>query len=597
MFDQGFLLSMLLLSGWALHRVNAQTWCNKNYMTGEPVVPPGGRFKLPAPSSEPLLSLRCAQAIRPYLPGDVGSTDNAILIDTPITFSHIYNAQPIYLPDTYDSARPSNAEVNVLIDGRHLTSGYVPLNSSRYAVQFPLSTIKPRSSAYTLTCRASFRGQTYEATGSLSYLPDPPLEIGTVTKTDLRTGALLARPANGVGETFQPIFPIGFYTHFDDYLAVNLSVISKLKAQGFNTIHPVPPFANLTALDQVLDVMQREGMYLMYDMRWTYTNTTAMAEEVNLIKRRPNLLLWYTADEPDGTSDPLNATVLAYNHITSLDGSNGLGNPGYHPVSLVLNCQDYEWSAYSEGADIVMQDTYMIGNNATHSIVWDTPCTSDFGVCGCDNCKGSFEDISTRMDEFKQRLFINGWDRTKSIWTVPQAFGNSLHWARYPTGREFLVSTILGINHGALGVMAWDDPTTPDIKAAAVSLALSLPKLTPFILNSNASTRQMTVNRIDVGLWTVGNATLILATNMNYHDSVIDVEADLGLDNVVKTTQFFNSGAKQSGDLHILVFESLGSGAFVVERNPQNSGPKTDARYLEHVATLAMLFFCWMISM
>lgn len=42
----------------------------------------------------------------------------------------------------------------------------------------------------------------------------------------------------------------------------------------------------------------------------------------------------------------------------------------------------------------------------------------------CDNCKGSFEDISTRMDEFRDRNFINGWERTKAVWTVPQGFGN-----------------------------------------------------------------------------------------------------------------------------------------------------------------------------
>lgn len=34
-------------------------------------------------------------------------------------------------------------------------------------------------------------------------------------------------------------------------------------------------------------------------------NTTAVQEEVNRIKNRPNLLLWYTGDEPDGTSGEL----------------------------------------------------------------------------------------------------------------------------------------------------------------------------------------------------------------------------------------------------------------------------------------------------
>ena len=189
----------------------------------------------------------------------------------------------------------------------------------------------------------------------------------------------------------------------------------------------------------------------------TYMNSTAITEEVNRIKSRPNLLLWYTADEPDGTSDPLNATMTASNLISSLDGGDGQGGIGYHPVSIVLNCENYYFtyvntfmslqavqtdisSQYASGADIVLQDAYPVGINATWSTVWDTPCTVDIGDCGyvnlgciwrcfisnpssCDNCKGSFQDISTRMDEFRHRLFINGWKRTKAIWAVPQAFG------------------------------------------------------------------------------------------------------------------------------------------------------------------------------
>lgn len=41
----------------------------------------------------------------------------------------------------------------------------------------------------------------------------------------------------------------------------------------------------------------------------------------------------------------------------------------------------------------------------------------------CDNCKGSFKDIADRMDSFKDHLFVNGWERTKAVWTVPQGFG------------------------------------------------------------------------------------------------------------------------------------------------------------------------------
>jgi len=72
----------------------------------------------------------------------------------------------------------------------------------------------------------------------------------------------------------------------------------------------------------------------------TYQNLASVTDQVNHIKSLNNLLLWYTADEPDGTSDPLDATVKASHLISSLDGGDG-GVSGYHPVSLVLNCQNY----------------------------------------------------------------------------------------------------------------------------------------------------------------------------------------------------------------------------------------------------------------
>ena len=168
-----------------------------------------------------------------------------------------------------------------------------------------------------------------------------------------------------------------------------------------------------------------------------------MEEEVSRIKSRKNLLLWYTADEPDGWGDPLDATNLAYDKIYDIDG--------YHPVSLVLNCQDYEFEAYTAGTDIVMQDAYTVGIDPTHSVVWDTDCTPDYGDCGCDNCVGEFEDISRRVDQFGGRLEALGLERSKSIWTVPQAFGGDSYWSRIPTGNEWVIQSLLAVTHGALG--------------------------------------------------------------------------------------------------------------------------------------------------
>lgn len=153
----------------------------------------------------------------------------------------------------------------------------------------------------------------------------------------------------------------------------------------------------------------------------TYQNATSVADQVNHIKSLNNLLLWYTADEPDGTSDPLDATVKASHLISSLDGGQGrvsgrsfstvkmthwmmvkvkclgtilyrsfstvkitFSSTCFHPktfftISIIIMIF---FSSYAAGCDIVLQDTYMIGNNVTFSSVWDTPCTPTFGDCG-----------------------------------------------------------------------------------------------------------------------------------------------------------------------------------------------------------------------
>ena len=74
-------------------------------------------------------------------------------------------------------------------------------------------------------------------------------------------------------------------------------------------------------------------------------NASSVMSQVNHVKHRPNLLLWYSADEPDDSSDPLDATLKASNFITSLDGGDGNGGAGYHPISLVLNCENYYFTS------------------------------------------------------------------------------------------------------------------------------------------------------------------------------------------------------------------------------------------------------------
>ena len=192
----------------------------------------GGQFPVPATSPTPLLALRCAPAIRPYLAEDattLSPQDVAILIDAPVTFQQISNAASISIPAP---STPGFLSVSISVDGNRLTSGIVPLNATKHALLFSLSSLKPRVQAYTITCSATFYSQRYQATGSLTYLPDPPPSIGSVTKMDLRTGAILAKPADGKGGSYAPVFPIGFYTTFDGNVAQDLNISAKQKAQG-----------------------------------------------------------------------------------------------------------------------------------------------------------------------------------------------------------------------------------------------------------------------------------------------------------------------------------------------------------------------------
>ncbi|KAJ7596116.1 hypothetical protein C8J56DRAFT_395738 [Mycena floridula] len=542
--------------------VGAETWCGKNYMSTDPIVPPGGQFIVPAQSPSQLLAIRCGQAVRPYLPEDVLNSDKSftsILVDTPVIHSFISGAFPLH----GQLIQSTTAEVTVSVEGIKLTSGSVPLNSTKHPLHFSLSSLKPRQEAYNLTCSATVGSQRFETHSLFSFLPDPPPEIGSVTKMDMRTGALLARPANGKGGQYETVFPLGFYTDSDGYLLQNVSKVRELKEQGFNIIHPVPSFSNLTALEEVLDLMDELGMYLMYDMRGDYQNTTLVTAQVQSIQKRSSLLLWYTADEPDGFPTPFNATVVASNLIKSLDGGDGLGGAGYHPVSLVLNCENYEWTPYASGADILLQDTYMVGIDPVHSIVYGTECTRDYGDCGCDNCQGKYQDISTRMDEFRSRIFINGWELEKAVWTVPQAFGNQSFWPRNPTGAEFIVQAIVGVNHGALGIIPWVDPNTDDIKASASSLALALPELVSFIASPLASFRQvLTGDLVDIGLWTVGSETLLLAANTGSRATSVKLSSfGLGRTHV---SELLNSGASVSADGTSIEMALAGAGAFIV---------------------------------
>jgi hypothetical protein len=87
-----------------------------------------------------------------------------------------------------------------------------------------------------------------------------------------------------------------------------------------------------------------------------------------------------------------------------------------------------------------------------------------------------------------------------------------------------------------------------------------LPTVKSFIFNPNATFSQLVFNRIDVGLWTVNSQTLLLATNLNYDVSTLDLGALPASGQNLQ--QIFDSGS--SVNATSITFQSVGSGAFLL---------------------------------
>lgn len=169
------------------------------------------------------------------------------------------------------------------------------------------------------------------------------------------------------------------------------------------------------------------------------------------------------------------------------------------------------------------------------------------------------------MDEFAARRTAEGWARTKALWTVPQGFGASEYWSRVPTGREFVVEAALAINHGARGSVSWSAPASADITASGAALSRALSRVMKgYILHPDALFQHLTVGGVDVGMWTVGEKTLVLATNLNYVDGSFDLSGVPLVGDQAKrgAKKVYDGGAKISGTTVRL--ESTGTGGFIV---------------------------------
>ncbi|KAJ0313179.1 hypothetical protein COL5a_004030 [Colletotrichum fioriniae] len=489
-------------------------WCGKAYRATNSSFDPGGWFPEPAISSVPLLRLKVRPRLSIYLETD--ATAN-LLIDAAVS-NQVGSPLPVGYGSNYTNSTSKPLTVEILLGEDVLATEEVVLGSRDNEVALPLDSLTPRMEAYNITIRTKLdSSHVYEGWTEFPYLPYPE-DYGSVSRIDNLYGGLLAQ--RGKDAAWDLIFAYTYYTQWTLYWNDSVDTLNEFAAMGYNVIHIVPtgslgeiPFP----WDEFEPYLQRAdelGLYLRYDVLWTWPNLTNMVDQVTRLRTHPSILLWYQSDEADGKANPANSTVMAYEQIKAIDP--------YHPVSLALNCWDFHYAEYGAGADIIMSDVYPVAINATFSIVYDTECNATYGCCGCDDCEGNFEDISVRLDEFYRRDEILGWQKTQ--WFAPQAFGNETFWARYPTAEEEVVMTVLSVNHGAKGIVMWNYPATPELEGLTSKLAgvFTNEAAVGFLLGTER-TQDLAVEgakRVDAALW-IGEAkkqVLVSVVNLSYDE-------------------------------------------------------------------------------
>ncbi|KAL9108850.1 MAG: hypothetical protein Q9227_006381 [Pyrenula ochraceoflavens] len=489
-------------------------WCGKAYRPTNASFNPGGWLEQPTASSEPLLNFHIRPRMSIYVSDDsVGS----FIIDTEVSYVH---GQPI--PSNIAASCGGNQsactdmDITVTVSGSTnplINNRTLAFNTTLNEIEFSLAGLSPQMQAYTVVATASMnQGSTFKAQTSFQYLP-ARVDGGSAVKLDSLYGGLMVQDTSSSSK-WTPLFPYSFFVSWSGFAGLGIDNANAFKEQGYNIIHiisdfPSPDF-NFTYVDAFLTRCDEIGLYVMYDMRGTYKNASEVTTQVSWLTPHPSLLLWYTADEPDGNTDPLNATKITYDLLKSLDP--------YHPVSLCLNCYNFYFNEYSSGADIIMPDVYPVSTDTSYSSVYGTVCNTTYGCCGCDDCKGSFRDISERLDRF---AMYKDWLNTpqKVSWSVPQAFGSSQFWTRIPTQKEMVVMDVLAVNHNAKGLVAWTYPTNSSLENIRSQLARILTAETPTRFLLNASAVALNVNGagdVDAAAWIVNEQILISVVNTGY---------------------------------------------------------------------------------
>ena len=481
-----------------------------------------------------------------------------LIVDASIShiFGQAYTNLSLDSPGSIDGNPFTTMDFEIYseVSGALLVSNSVPVNSTGNLFGFSFSSFRPRLAPYAISIYGTSPDGQQSLTASTEIYILPSRSYGSAVKVDNLYGGLYVQNSANNWTGWYPIFPNGHYADGGYVSPSNISFthLDTYASQGFNTINIVPDGGlpdqsyPLAELEQYWDRMDELNLFNIFDMRFAFQNSTRISEQVAQWQNRTTLLMWYTADEPDGWAYALNSTKVAYDQLKELDP--------YHPVALVLNCQDFYYEDYSSGADIVFEDAYPVAINATWSIPWGTPCNLTYGDCGCDNCAGELEDVSTRLDDIQNYQANLEGQATKPTWAVLQAFGEQDYWKRIPSPAEVENMMMLSVNHNAKGISYWIYPSTDGVNVGSGELGKvfqSAPGL-DFLFGSNAIKGLSVYGEalVDASAWIVGQKMMVGVASGEYVDmsSVVTIvlpASAVSVDEVL----YGNSGWTVSGKL------------------------------------------------
>lgn len=426
----------------------------------------------PALSSRPLLNLQCTPKLNPYVEVDDPSI-GGIIVDAGLTYYPVEGA--IEISDKVKELQIVIINTNT---SQAITAGIVAVNTLGNQFQFPLTSMgKPNSESYQILCQA-YSGDDYltEQKVSFKYLPALAQKgIGESVRVNSESGTLMVTNDQGV---LQTLLPFGIAIDYGNtYSASELTeLINMLKELNVNTVQlilgPQSP-ASSSQLEGFLRDLGTAGMWVQYDMRNVYWNKELVNSYIDIARRHSNVLLYHTAMEPDGKSMEVGGVREISQTVQQ--------NDPYHPVSLTLTCQDYQFSNYTSGNDIILTNPFVFGENQRS---WGdgTASNSTFSSYTCDNCKGSFLDLVNQIRIFRDRRHALGRDRTMQIWGVPPASGPP-NGNIVPTGEQFLLMCTIYVIEGAVGLMTWNDQLnfSPDLKMAIQTIGAALPQISRYL--------------------------------------------------------------------------------------------------------------------